>query len=94
MKFRKKPVVIEAWQWDGTLERKRLLQDWCDDIYFNLKPVPGAPLPVWDVTIQTLESGSDTHHVSLGDYVIKGVAGEFYACRGDIFAATYESVPE
>ena len=40
-----------------------------------------------DVYIDTLEG---THHASVGDYIIKGVHGEFYPCKPDIFAKTYE----
>lgn len=40
--------------------------------------------------IQTLESATTMHHVIPGDWIIKGVKGEFYACKPDIFEATYE----
>lgn len=43
------------------------------------------------MVIATLEGG---HWVDLGDYVIRGVAGEFYPCKPDIFAATYEAVTD
>ena len=70
MKYRKKPVVIEAFQW---------------------KPEMGEIGPVKQkfigYVIETLE-GDMT--VSDGDWVIKGVKGEFYPCKPDIFEATYE----
>ena len=87
-KYRKKPVVIEAIRWRGT----------------NLKEVidftglhPSANKWTWEeyeavvakdgFKIFTLEGA---HHVTVGDYVIRGVKGEFYACKPDIFWMTYE----
>lgn len=76
MKFRKKPVVIEAIKFTGA----------------NWSEVEGF-VPVGryndDGTFQivTLEG---EHKCSIGDYVIKGVNGEFYPCKPDIFDKTYE----
>jgi len=81
MKFRKKPVTIEAEQF--TDENK--------DRCFNfvrcncVADRDGNGLPT--LRIQTLE-GEMT--ASLGDWIIRGVKGEFYPCKPDIFAATYE----
>ena len=86
--YRKKPVVIQAIRWSGT----------------NLKEVidftglhPSANKWTWEeyesvvakdgFKIFTLEGA---HMVSVGDYVIRGVKGEFYACKPDIFWMTYE----
>jgi hypothetical protein len=76
-KYRKKPVVIEAFQlnknnWDE-------LQEWCD----------GQQHPVEGIFINTLE-GKMT--ANFGDWIIKGVNGEFYPCKPDIFEKTYELV--
>jgi len=79
MKYRKKPVVIEAEPFDG-----------------NYLPLPfsGRGDPVcydgirWYIT--TLEGD---HTLTYGDMVIRGVKGEFYPCKPDIFALTYEEVP-
>ena len=81
MKFRKKPVVIEATQWfkdgdhpgvlDGPLDR-------CPEFIYEHHG--------W---IQTLEGG---HIVRPGDYIITGVTGEHYPCKSDIFEMTYERV--
>ncbi len=90
MKFRKKPVVVEAVQWTGE----------------NLKEVtaftgqhPSADKWTWKeyesvvvelgLKIFTLEG---SHMASVGDWIIKGVKGEFYPCKPDIFDATYEPV--
>lgn len=80
MKYRKKPVVIEAMRWDGKdlLELNGFAGD-------AMLIVPGA------VMIRTLEGDL---RVSRGDYIIKGVQGEFYPCKPDIFEKTYEVCEE
>ena len=80
MKFRKRPVVIDAIQWDGELAT-------ITDLYaLGLDPIRISEARL---NIETLE-GEMT--AMLGDWVIKGVQGEFYPCKPDIFAATYEAV--
>lgn len=74
-KFRKKPVVIEAVQFDG----QHLIE--------GVSREPNAT----DGYIDTLE-GRMT--VSPGDWVITGIKGEKCPCKPDIFAATYEAVPD
>lgn len=81
-KFRKKPVVIEAIQFDGTNEFT--LGKWMG-LGVVQKSSDGS-LP-----IETLEG---TLSAAPGDWIIKGVQGEFYPCKPDIFAATYEPVEE
>ncbi len=81
-RYRKKPVVIEAIQFDGTNvdEIKAIVGGSCSVHY--------APLTNEKVlSISTLE-GAMT--VSLNDWVIKGVKGEFYPCKPDIFEASYD----
>jgi hypothetical protein len=81
-KYRKKPVVVEAFKLDGNaLEVAR----WCNG-YVNDDGTTGTRL---EIVINTLE-GKVT--ATDGDYVIKGVQGEFYPCKPDIFEATYEEV--
>jgi hypothetical protein len=83
--YRKKPVVIEAVQYDGNFR--------CLDIFpmsevgkFKLgQEENGSPY----IVIPTLEGD---HKCSIGDYVIKGVKGEYYPCKNDIFEMTYEKV--
>jgi len=77
-KFRKKPVVIEAEQF---LPETKLLP-------FAREGVCALGENGW--YIQTLKGPL---HVSDGDWIIKGVKGEFYPCKPDIFAATYEPEP-
>ena len=94
--FRKKPVVIEAIQYTGEPESNREIIDWTrstptnafmDTAVRNCSPEypDGFDYPVLKIT--TLEGD---HTVSPGDWVIRGVAGEHYACKPDIFAATYD----
>lgn len=128
-KFRKKPVVIEAMQWDGTAATAESLWQWTrfvwtrhengnpkmvstdfmvlgdDDSYEvfggwdeDYEPVPGN-----EVEQRIAEGYSavirDRLHatwvnVRTGDWIIKGIEGEFYPCRADVFAATYEAVDQ
>lgn len=80
MKYRKKPVVVEAIQ----LTNKNLLEvkEWC-----NGELVPNAETSGYDLYISTLEG---IMHVDINDYIIQGVEGEFYPCKPDIFEKTYE----
>lgn len=79
MKYRKKPVVIDAVQWTGG-NAIEILEFAGAHIIGGIKD--GEPF-----NIKTLEG----HHVaSVGDFIIKGVHGEFYPCKPDIFSKTYE----
>lgn len=93
-KFRKKPVVVEAIQWTGSnLEEIRnfvgsdLIEEYVE--FFDIKRTLNKMLV--DIAIDTLEG---TMRVDYGDYIIKGVQGEFYPCKPDIFEQTYEEVIE
>ena len=91
MKYKKKPVIIEAVQWNGiNLEEIKdfVGNDLKYDYYKAAYEVGVAP-PVVDVTIHTLEGDMKAE---VGDYIIKGVKGEFYPCKPDIFEQTYEFV--
>lgn len=80
-RYRKKPVEVEAFQWNG--ERplpEPLIGNWNNN-----------PMTPNDVSIQTLEGPL---HVSSGDWIIKGVNGEFYPCKPDVFEKTYEKVKQ
>jgi hypothetical protein len=100
MKYRKKPVEIEAmqvpanatppeamavYQWIeahiGSVPPPGYEEDICDHEGVTIDPADGL------MTIRTLEGDMK---VSLGDWVIRGVKGEFYPCKPDIFEATYE----
>lgn len=88
-KYREKPVEVEAMQFDGTDESARAIIAWAepDD------PDHTAFLP-WDgpdgsLLIETLEG---VMAAPPGRWIIKGVQGELYPCKPDIFEATYEAV--
>lgn len=84
-KFRKRPVVIDAIRWNPDNPQPTL--DWLTAHGCHHAVLDGGRLGVG-----TLESGDDLdrHAGKPGDYVIKGVAGEFYVCDADVFASTYE----
>lgn len=98
--YRKKPVAIEAKKATGTPDSNREIIDWTrgsstpafmDTEVRNCSSdqPDGFDYPV--LKINTLE-GAMT--VAPGDFVIKGVKGEFYPCKPDIFCATYDEVPQ
>ena len=76
-KYRKKPVIIEAVQWNG----KNLTE--IDNFVGGSLKIEGSSF-----VIHTLEGDMEA---SINDYIIKGVNGEFYPCKPDIFDKTYES---
>lgn len=79
MKFRKKPVVVDAILWTG--ENWQDISDFVGDKLFrDTKNI---------VIIKTLEGSM---RADIGDWVIKGIKGEFYPCKPDIFETTYERV--
>jgi len=78
MKFRKRPIVVDAVQWLGPEKGPH-------DLGIITFSSSGRG---W---IKTLEGG---HEVTPGDWIITGIKGERYPCKPDIFAATYELVEE
>lgn len=86
-KYIKKPVTIEAIQWTGLNHDE--IRAFC----------PTAKLDIIDTAWKVGKGGVHTlliiptlegdHHASVGDYIIRGVKGEYYPCKPDIFAATY-----
>ena len=95
MKFRKKPVVIEARQ--VTPETAEEIGAWCGatkckhESYDSYLWGWGLEIQDRHISIQTLEGEMSA---AMGDWVIKGIAGEFYPCKPEIFEATYEKVEE
>ena len=89
MKFRKKPVIIEAKQFrtnnepNGSPHMDELIR-WVNGRRGNIAHHDGT-----DIFIETLEG---THRAVVGDWIIRGVAGEVYPCKPQIFEATYEPV--
>ena len=85
MKYRKRPVVIEALQF--TDKTKDQVYHWANSCQMNIEPSYRDGNPV--LLIPTLE-GEMTCQID--DYLIKGIKGEFYPCKPDIFNSTYEAV--
>lgn len=83
MKYRKKPVVIEAMQYQREDNIHEVLDFANEAMIYN--PIEN------EYYIKTLEGDVK---ISKGDYIIKGVQGEFYPCKPDIFEQTYEKVSE
>lgn len=81
--YRKKPVVIEAIRFTGSVASAEEIGDWTIPTPIGYGSLPRT------IRIPTLE-GLMT--AQAGDYIIKGVKGEFYPCKPDIFKATYEQV--
>lgn len=85
MKYRKKPIVIEAVKYNGLnlVEIQKIIGESLEtDFYDN-----GVTAPTLSLTIPTLEGNMKAMP---GDYIIKGVNGEFYLRKPDIFEKTYE----
>jgi hypothetical protein len=84
--YRKKPVVIQAVIYTGTPDSNREIIDWSRgsstpaSMDKNSENIP-------QLSINTLEGAL---WINVGDYVIKGVKGEFYPCKPDIFEASYD----
>ncbi len=79
MKFRKKPVVIDAVLWSG--DNVDAVSEFLGATYIDIK------LSTKSLFIHTLEGVMEA---SQGDWIIRGVRGEFYPCKPDIFDATYD----
>ena len=80
MKFRKKPVVIEAIQYDGSRENLA-----------SILKLGNSSIMLYPdhLVIKTLEGN---HRADKGDWIIRGIKGELYPCKPDIFEQTYEAV--
>lgn len=83
MKFRKKPIVIEAWQYNT----REIAPKWLTDRIATgeLRGVPGG------VEVKTLHGPV---LAKPGDWIVRSVKGDIYPCAPDVFAATYEPVTE
>ena len=98
-KYRKKPVIIEAMQlrWDTWrdvcefIPKKYLVKEvYLDDLTFRILPDNHTSNTI-GLIINTLEGD---HLARQGDYIIKGIKGEFYPCKPDIFEQTYEKISD
>jgi len=83
--FRKKPVVIEAIQWDGSIESGNAIAAALGDrVQVHAEKVDLRPPRLFCATLEGFMQAT------AGDWIIRGVAGEVYPCKPGIFAATYE----
>lgn len=91
MKYRKKPVEIEAVRWTG--KNREGIANFCGNkaIFTARKQRADGVILNYDLMISTLEG---MMYATIGDYIIKGVNGEYYPCKPDVFAKTYEEVEE
>ena len=85
MKFRKKPVTIDAVQWTG--ENLSEILEFTNHYDIRLQNIDVDGVEKTELYINTLEG---CMHASEGDWIIKGVQGEFYPCKPDVFEETYE----
>lgn len=81
LKYVKKPVEIEALQWTGNNTKEILA--FCDECFSYQKN---------DVNVLVINTLEGTMKASINDFIIKGIKGEFYACKPDVFIMTYDIV--
>lgn len=97
MKYRKKPVVIEAVQWMKHGDHPEVIEGWTPNFCSDCRGASKSGQPIRcerhsEAHIPVIETLEGFHEVTVGDWIIKGVKGEFYPCKPDIFEATYELV--
>ncbi len=85
MKYRKKSVVIEAMEFTDKTK---------DQVYNFVRCNKAAGFNAETKPILIVQTLSGDVTVDIGDYVLKGVNGEFYPCKADIFKKTYEAVTD
>ncbi len=98
--FRKKPVVIQAIQYVEVSRRPMKFADHVERNGMDVARFVGRPLREATIpngspdgrTVLEIETLEGVMQADVGDWIIRGVKGEFYPCKPDIFAATYESV--
>lgn len=94
--YRKKPVEVQALIFVYSGDGIKALEEFCGDQLVSYGKERSINAVGW-AQIGTLEDGADgqaKHIATEGDYIIRGVKGEFYPCKPDIFAQTYEMVSE
>lgn len=86
-RFRKKPVVIEAFRWTGGPDQEEDPVWAVEAIEARRMYYQGGQEPC-----MTIETSEGTMRANVGDWIIRGVEGELYPCRPSVFEATYEPV--
>lgn len=98
MKYRKKPIVIEAYQMTKVNRWNNFNWPQWMHIAWNMKPLEEGA--IWinqdDPKKEKLICGTleGVYHIDLDDWVIQGIKGEIYPCKPDIFKATYDAVTD
>ena len=89
-KYRKKPIVVEAIQWNGV--NRGEVEMFCGhgNVEFKVEILCGSTLGL-QLIVKALEGDMVANR---GDYIIKGICGEFYSCKEEIFEKTYELLPK
>jgi hypothetical protein len=102
--YRKKPVTIQATRWDGSQDEAREIVEWINGLSgdahvrdrgwmeeqgIDVAQFIGVENLTHSISIATLEGDM---FVLPGDWVIRGLAGEFYPCKNEIFEQSYTSV--
>lgn len=90
MKFRKKPIVIDAFQWTGGPEQTDDPEWIVEAIKACLVTFENVGTPNVCLVISTKEG---LMRANQGDWIIRGILGEIYPCKPDVFAASYDAVP-
>ena len=91
MKYQKKPVTVEAFQWDGEQELSKY-PEWLSNKFKN------GDIWITDGVLEELEPSLNINtlegvmNAEVGDFIIQGVHGEVYSCKPDIFEETYMKV--
>jgi hypothetical protein len=89
-KFRKKPVEVDAMRWNGTPHAATPIIDWILNNGGTARWHEHEDGRSTHIAIDTLEG---VMSADIGDWIIRGVKGEFYPCKPDIFEATYDPLP-
>lgn len=86
MKYRKKPIVVDAFRWTGG-------PDQTEDPEWIIEQIKAGNV-AFVVGAMIIKTPQKPIVVDAGDYIIRGIKGEIYPCKPDIFEATYEPVVE
>ena len=91
MKYRKKPVVVNAFKWTGDMFQN-------EDPEWMIEAIQEGKVYFSNIgeedVVMKIETLEGTHSANRGDYIIQGVKGELYPCKPDIFEMTYEEVTD
>ena len=90
MKYRKKPVVIDAIQWNGG--NQECLNDFCGRDWARADAVDAEPFNDPEQVVLWNKEERQWLNCPVGHWIIRGVKGEYYSCSPDVFEQTYESV--